>query len=133
MTAYSRFSSSLNQFICKDRILIGYSILIVVVYCLPMGEKIALHTYEVAHIRLDYLLHSLMLIPLGYFSIAIKKAGNITYYSLVLVAAASIEGLHFLIPDRSFNLYDMCANLIGTIIGILLRELLRWQKRIKNV
>lgn len=122
------FSHMLAQFLRKNRILIGYSVLILTSYCLPIGKKIALHTHEVAHIRLDYLMHSILLIPFGFFSIRLHKAGNVTFYCIALLTAAAIETLHFLIPDRSFNWYDMCANLIGTAIGILVREIMyRWK------
>jgi VanZ family protein len=86
------------------------------------------------HIRWDYLLHTLVYLPLPFLLALILKTGSIdrttdrslkkTHFFQVLLLAGvivvSFELVQKILPYRSFNINDMLANGIGAVIGLIL-------------
>ena len=56
-----------------------------------------------------------------------SKAINIfTDYKIILLISFILEILHFIIPNRAFEFYDLIANVLGVLIIILLEKLRKW-------
>jgi VanZ family protein len=103
-------------------VLLCYLLAVVLMYLLPVNTKGELNAHHVAGLRLDYVLHALLFLPLPVLLIDPKaKAGNfaLLFTAAILVAAAT-EYIHALIPYRSFNPNDLLANVCGAVIGGIL-------------
>ena len=98
---------------------------------IPNSPKMELQLKE-DNLRLDYLLHFLV-----YFSLAIlyllwkantyfKIKPNLIVYFLIggLVLAIGSEFTQSLIPNRSFNPYDLISNVSGILFGVVAPKLL---------
>ena len=56
-----------------------------------------------------------------------SKAINIfTDYKIILLISFILEILHFIIPNRAFEFYDLTANVLGVLIIIFLKRLRKW-------
>ena len=56
-----------------------------------------------------------------------SKAINIfTDYKIILLISFILEILHFIIPNRTFEFYDLIANVLGVIIILILQKILKW-------
>ena len=49
-------------------------------------------------------------------------------YKFILVIAFALEILHFIVPNRAFELYDLIANIAGAVIILLINRLIKWKK-----
>ena len=100
-------------------ILLSYLAAVVLMYVLPVNTKGELNTHHVAGLRLDYVLHALLFLPLPVLLIDPKaKPGNfLLLFAAALCVAAAAEYIHALIPYRSFNPNDLIANVCGALIG----------------
>jgi VanZ family protein len=112
-------------------LLLSYLLAVVLMYVLPVNTKGELNTQHVAGLRLDYLLHALLFLPLPVLLIDPKaKPGK---FVLLFVAAVCVAGvteyIHALIPYRSFNPNDLLANVCGAVIGGLLVVVYRLLRR----
>ncbi|MDC0409176.1 hypothetical protein OAM31_00650 [Pelagibacteraceae bacterium] len=58
---------------------------------------------------------------------AIKtRVNNIfTDYKIILFVAFILEILHFIVPNRAFEYYDLLANMFGVIIVLLLKKIIK--------
>lgn len=111
-------------------VLLAYLLAVVLMYILPVNTKGELNTQHVAGLRLDYLLHVLLFLPLPVLLINPRaKWGNVVLlFAAAVCLAAVTEYIHALIPYRSFNPNDMLANVCGAVIGgvlVVLYRLLR--------
>ena len=75
--------------------------------------------------RLDYLLHLLIYLPLGYALMrwGLTKRNTkelISTIILLLLFSMLPETLQYTISYRTFNPYDLLFNLVGTITGCLI-------------
>ena len=71
-------------------------------------------------LRLDYLLHALVFIPLvPLWRLALP--GHPWWLVIIsgLLFAACCEGIHFLLPYRSYNINDLLGNMVGVILGAM--------------
>ena len=61
------------------------------------------------------------------FATVIKtRVNNIfTDYKIILFVAFILEILHFVIPNRAFEYYDLLANMFGVIIVLLLKKFIK--------
>ena len=52
-----------------------------------------------------------------------QKAKNIlTDYKIILFISFILEFLHFIIPNRAFEFYDLIANMLGVLIIIFIKR-----------
>ena len=75
--------------------------------------------------RLDYLLHFFIYLPLGFALMKwskVKHNGAQIFYTVILLLTYSIlpEAVQYYIPYRTFNPYDLLFNMAGTIVGCLI-------------
>ena len=108
---------------------IGY-VLVFVVTCLPIGGK--LNRVKVfSGLRLDHLLHfSLYFLMTLYYLLGRRNNQYLfntkpllKYLCLIVFLALSTEVCQLWIPSRSFNLFDIIANLSGVLIGFIVISL----------
>ena len=106
-------------------ILWGYIILIFVLAVLAInGKESVLNNNYIFKIRLDYLVHFGIFIPLMWLA---SKAYNVNFHKNIIKTvfwiligfciAGLSEGIQFFIPYRSFNINDLAANGIGVVLG----------------
>jgi VanZ family protein len=86
------------------------------------GKESALNNNYILHIRWDYLGHFVaygLLGVLGFLYAKAKQINPAIAIFLLLSLAVSAELLQKLISWRSFNINDLAANLMGTVMGTL--------------
>ena len=112
-------------------VLLAYLLAVVLMYVLPVNTKGELNAQQFAGLRLDYVLHAVLFLPLPFLLIDYRaKAGNfVLLFAGAIVLAAATEYIHALIPYRSFNPNDLLANVSGVVIGGTLLLLFRLVKR----
>ena len=49
-------------------------------------------------------------------------------YKFILAISFALEILHFIVPNRAFELYDLIANIAGVVIILLIYSFIKWQK-----
>ena len=55
-----------------------------------------------------------------------SKAINIfTNYKIILLISFILEILHFIIPNRAFEFYDLVANMLGVLIIIFIKRFVK--------
>ena len=55
-----------------------------------------------------------------------SKAINIfTDYKIILLISFILEILHFIIPNRAFEFYDLIANMLGVLIIIFIKRFIK--------
>ena len=55
-----------------------------------------------------------------------SKAVNIfTDYKMILFISFILEILHFVIPNRAFEFYDLIANILGVLIIIFIKRFIK--------
>jgi len=98
-----------------------YLVLLLLLHLLPInGKESALNNNYTIGIRWDYIGHFLafgFLSFVGNVFSATKKYSILTTNLLLLLLAASLEGLQYILPYRAFNLNDLLANGIGIGLG----------------
>jgi hypothetical protein len=55
-----------------------------------------------------------------------KVKNILTDYKIILFISFILEILHFIIPNRAFEFYDLTANVLGVLTIILLERLRKW-------
>lgn len=114
-----------QNIVVRWRLFYLYALLIVIISVLPInGPGTAINHIFIVSIRLDYLLHCLVYIPLVLF-LWIEKGSDLVLTSgkifiwiiLLLVFAAITEVIQYFLTYRAFNINDMLANILGIIIG----------------
>lgn len=80
-------------------------------------DTLKIDLYELS---LDYLKHFFVYLPLGFSFMCIKRNATILNILLVLLVVSLPEVLQYFIPYRTYNPFDLLANFIGTITGIVL-------------
>ena len=59
-----------------------------------------------------------------------KVINTFNSYKTILLISGILEILHFIVPNRAFELYDLMANIIGVVIVLLIYNFIKWQKYI---
>ena len=59
-----------------------------------------------------------------------KVKNTFNSYKTILLISGILEILHFIVPNRAFELYDLMANIIGVVIVLLIYNFIKWQKYI---
>lgn len=105
----------------KKYLLLVYLLFVVAVSFMPFGGTGAsLNNVMVLSLRLDYLLHMLVfipLVPLWRMTFPNHNWGVIIPLAILLSAAAEVS--HFFIPYRAYNINDLISNVAGVILGII--------------
>ena len=106
--------------------LIIYVTFVVVLSVVPFSTPgTPFNDIHVLSLRLDYLLHALVfipLVPLWRFSWPAHPIWLVVVLGLCLAAAA--EGIHYFLPYRSYNINDLLGNIIGVVLGTVAMVLL---------
>ena len=50
----------------------------------------------------------------------------LTNYKIILFVSFILEILHFIIPNRAFEFYDLMANILGVVVILLLKNFIKW-------
>ena len=57
-----------------------------------------------------------------------RKINFLTNINFIIFLSIILELLHFIIPNRAFEYYDLFANLLGVVIGFLIFKVVVWLK-----
>ena len=49
-----------------------------------------------------------------------------TEYKNIFFVSFTLEILHFIIPNRAFEFYDLAANISGVVVILLLKKIIKW-------
>ena len=49
-----------------------------------------------------------------------------TEYKNIFFVSFTLEILHFIIPNRVFEFYDLAANISGVVVILLLKKIIKW-------
>jgi len=109
------------------QLLAGYILLMIVLALLPINGKNASmnHTY-VLDLRLDYLVHGLVFIPLitlACMAFPGYRRGKRFWQGFLLVCACMViaafcEIIQYPLTYRTFNVNDLAANITGVLTGL---------------
>ena len=103
-------------------LLFVYLAILVVMVVVPLGAlNTMLSDTFVLRLRLDYLVHALMFLPLlvlWRLSFARHPLWLIILTGLTL--AAGLEGIQYLLPYRAWNVNDALGNAVGVVLGCAL-------------
>ena len=116
------------------KLIVLYAVVIVILHLIPTsppgGNGVGLSSQTILFIRADYLLHMLIFVPwmiLVWLYLNKNKITGITRFNQALLwfwggllLAALAEGLHYIIPHRSFNHLDLLFNMVGVILGAII-------------
>lgn len=93
--------------------------LIVLVSVIPDNspDTLKINMYE---LRLDYLKHFFVYLPLGFFLLSLRRNKIILTVLLGLFVISFPEILQYFIPYRAYNPIDLISNFIGLIAGIVI-------------
>lgn len=85
----------------------------------PLGwlNKVLIENY-VFQMRLDYLLHGLVFVPLVVlWRLGFPRHPFWVIMVLCVVLAAGLEGVQYLLPYRVWNINDAAGNMTGVVLG----------------
>jgi VanZ family protein len=80
-------------------------------------QGVIINNYHVVHIRLDHILHGLLMMPWFFLSIRLHGMKVLPAILLGILLALSAEGVQYFLPYRAFNVNDMISNVIGMMLG----------------
>jgi len=109
-------------------LLYSYSALLILLAILPInGEGSAINHTFVVSVRLDYLIHFAVYIPLVFlaqmsFDLNFRNVPSKTLKWLIfgILFATANEAVQYFIPYRSYNINDLVSNFIGVLLGAAL-------------
>jgi glycopeptide antibiotics resistance protein len=105
-----------------------YGLIILGAYLYPGGKMASFDDHYYLKVRGDYFFHCLVFIPFAmmFLHYARLKGKSMKKFGLLaILGGACFELLHLIIPNRSFNLFDMLANVVGVVLGLALYNLLK--------
>lgn len=98
-----------------------YFLTLLLLYLVPLNDKMSFNQFNYSGFRLDHVLHSLFFIPTAFVIAPIflrqTQFRVIKIVALSLVIAALFETIHLLVPYRAFTVEDLLSNLIGVALG----------------
>lgn len=107
-----------------------YFLALIILSLWPVKAAILSKVPYIGRVRVDFLIHALLFIPMAFLLSFLKHKGGILV--VVLGLAILFEGIHLAVPYRSFNLMDMAANLAGAAFGYLLWIISCWKNNRQN-
>ena len=60
--------------------------------------------------------------------VSLRVKNIFTNYKVILIISCILEILHLIVPNRTFELYDLIANIAGVVIVLLCNRFIKWQK-----
>ena len=116
-----------RQFVKKlSFVYLGFVLFLHVV---PLGDDLDLrvnNSYVLDTLRLDHLLHCILLMPTYFFLSALVPKfcfrARLSVLLLSIAFAALAESFQILIPYRAFTLPDLIANTSGVVVGCIVFE-----------
>jgi len=90
--------------------------------------------YDIFNIRADYFFHALMFLPWMFF-VSVFKIKKFWWLIIGLLLASIAEFAHYFIEYRTFNIYDLIANISGIVLSVvffLIFNLILSNKKLKN-
>tara|TARA_B100000674_G_C37543973_1_gene779715 strand:+ start:50 stop:445 length:396 start_codon:yes stop_codon:yes gene_type:complete len=123
----------MTKFFSKYKIIFYLiNLILIFLYLYPgslLGQFIYGNKKIQPQITVDFIISSnhfyvfILISIIGFFSFTkIKQIKNLLKYLIVL--SLSLEFLHLIIPERSFQWSDLFGNLLGVIVVILVRNLI---------
>ncbi len=101
-------------------LLITYVAFVMVLSVVPFSNQvISLNNTHVLSLRLDYLLHALVFIPMVPL-LRFSRPDIPLWIAFVLSLGLAIvaEGIHYYLPYRAYNINDLLGNIIGVVLGL---------------
>ena len=99
-----------------------YLLLLVLLSVLPINSGVTLNNTYVVELRLDYLIHALVLLPLPVLltlSLGDRSGFWIWVISFSLLIVVFTEGIQMVLPYRTFNINDLLGNGAGALVGVI--------------
>ena len=130
---------NMNKFLKILRIIFHISVLFLIIISLFPGSIInfifygeLIQTKETTLFVIEtwpnHLASYLYISILGFYIYLKHKKFNLLIFFLIFLAI-SLESLQFLIPNRSFEISDLSANITGVILGYLIIKIYRLVKK----
>jgi glycopeptide antibiotics resistance protein len=113
----------------RYRVLFGvYFFVLVVLVVVPLdGLEVSLADVFVLELRLDYLLHLLVFMPLMVlWRLGFPRHSVWVIMGTGLLLAVGLEWIQYLLPYRSWNVNDAVANMAGVGLGCLVLGIRSW-------
>ncbi len=112
------------------KIIVAYFLVVFLLSIIPTGFGPSLNKVTVLTFRADYLLHALVFLPwmilvwlhLNKEELTGSKRNRqmLLWFLAGLLLATFSEGIHYLLPYRSFNPMDLIYNISGVVGGIFI-------------
>ncbi|MDD2412693.1 MAG: VanZ family protein [Bacteroidales bacterium] len=83
-----------------------------------LDDKIDVSNFDV-EIRFDYFFHIIAFLPWAFWGYFLRYK-PIMWLSIGTVFAFCMEGLHYFIPYRTYNVIDFFSNFLGIFLGFLI-------------
>jgi glycopeptide antibiotics resistance protein len=102
-----------------------YLLFLILMAVLPLNGSASVHLNDiyVFHLRLDFLLHSILFIPWVFlYAMSFRPAGlseKLLMIAAGLLMAFSTEGVQYFLSYRSYNINDLLSNFLGVILGAI--------------
>ena len=111
-----------------SRLLALYLLSAILLSIIPLGATgTTLTDTTVIHLRFDYLLHIAAFAPMvPLWSLARPHYPLWLVIVIGLLLGMSLEGSHYLLAYRGFNINDLFSNIVGVLLG---GGLLFWKRR----
>jgi VanZ family protein len=114
-----------TNLILRWKLFPAYSLILILLAVLPInGPGSQINHIFIIHIRLDYLLHGLVYIPLAVFAVIDRKLmisklplRTLGWFVALIIFAAVTEWIQYYLPYRAYNINDLLSNILGIIIG----------------
>ncbi|NBB22971.1 hypothetical protein GVN20_26680 [Runella sp. CRIBMP] len=114
-----------------DTITFCYVVLLFALAVLPINGKDAAsinNTYVLPELRLDYLLHSFLLVPwmpIRVFYAETNRLKELLWLACGVVLGIMTEVIQYFLTYRTYNVIDLAANLLGVFIGGALWQIIQ--------
>jgi VanZ family protein len=100
------------------------SLILIAILPLNSNSSRLLGNVFMVHIRLDYLIHSIIFTPWTLLYLITFRPVKILDKSIMigkgLLMASATEGVQYFLTYRSYNINDLLANLLGVVLGSVL-------------
>jgi glycopeptide antibiotics resistance protein len=99
-----------------------YMLILLLGSVLPLNSGTTLNNTYIVEFRSDYLIHTLIMMPLPALLVLRLRNSTLTWVRVVVLALLIVifcEAVQMLIPYRTFNINDLFANGIGALLGFI--------------
>lgn len=99
---------------------IAYIAGIITLLVIPVSNITKIKIASRLPIRADYLVHALLFFPWAFFMFAFKKINKVVWLLLGVMLGVLMEAVQYFLNYRSFDFYDMIADSVGLVLGLLI-------------